>query len=136
MITREEAAALLDELLYRDRIASHAQAVVLARTVVALYDERDALRAELDTFAAFHRGKTDALALDLRRLRAAEAPGTDDEAFEGTGWWFSLGRQAWVHKSGAAAGRRYGLTGWSTEAANAPFLFALDAMRAAVPGSV
>lgn len=89
----------------------------------------------------------DALALELRRLRAAEAPGTDDEAFAGTGWiWRPAG---WCHDD---------LDGWVCQApyrvlANgepipwfivfaaaqsvpADFPLALDAMRAAVRGSV
>ena len=74
----------------------------------------------------------DRLALELRRLRAAEAPGTDDAAFEGTGW----ARQAdfWTHSSGATVYNRGG--GWRFGLDSRFFRFALDAMRAAVPGSV
>ena len=85
------------------------------------------------------RDEIDALALELRRLRAAEAPGSDDEALAP---WVRYGA-GWAHiPSGltVVASRN----GWSTfvpggayvGAIPADFPIALDAMRAAVPGSV
>lgn len=170
MITREEAAALAGAA------AEHAE--VLARTVVALYDERDAevargahwrqahdeadrlrdlavavadraeqerdalartvvaLRADLDDKCSALTTAWDEnarLALELRRLRAAEAPGTDDEAFSGTGWDWLDG--AWVHVSGPVVGMdEEGL--WTSDDVAQRNELALDAMRAAVPGSV
>ena len=148
MITREEAAALLAQGLFGTTLD-------LARTVVALYDERDALRAELDTFTGFHRAKKaelaraidalsderDALALELRRLRAAEAPGTDDAAFEGTGWTVHCGDSWWHLNTGEYfTVEPHNKGGWRvmdhTDRAVSRFPIALDAMRAAVPGSV
>lgn len=73
--------------------------------------------------------------LELRRLRAAEAPGTDDAAFEGTGWerhheW----HRGWVHRDARVYRHDDGL--WRVLGHNRTFRFALDAMRAAVLGSV
>jgi len=94
---------------------------------------------------ALLRADMDAQALELRRLRAAEAAGTDDAAFEGTGWAWDV--DAWVH-----AGGRYVIEtgfaalkwGWADDNADdaacaddvRDFRLALDAMRAAVPGSL
>lgn len=107
----------------------------------AIREDRDAVRAELDTFAAFHRTKTDALALELRRLRAAEAPGTDDEAlapWESVGdedrpiwrYWQAPGRAVLVSR-GAGKWSHFDGKKWTYD-----YDLALDAMRAAVTGSV
>lgn len=78
----------------------------------------------------------DAARLELRRLRAAEAPGTDDAAFEGTGWAFHPA--GWRHASGAVVlshDAQWRITG-SAPHPHTIHDVALDAMRAAVPGSV
>ena len=107
------------------------------------------LRADLA--ATQERADVDAEALrmatlELRRLRAAEAPGTDDEAFEGTGWRsypYPLDGatvRAWEH---VKPGNRRGVCiipttdrWWVFIEQSVSARLALDAMRAAVPGSV
>jgi hypothetical protein len=75
------------------------------------------------------------LAMELRRLRAAESPGTDDGAFEGTGW-HSHGL-SWQHTEPRKMVERWN-GAWVTfiDGHRVEVIIALDAMRAAVPGSV
>lgn len=79
--------------------------------------------AERPRPAAAIPADVEALSLELRRIRAADAPATDDVAFHDAGWHFSLGRQQWVHRSGVAVPRASGVV-------------TLAAMRVAAPGSV
>ena len=121
MITREEATECVRRLDGPGCLSN--LLFYYAKTVVALYDEMDArvgfLRREVEQAEATEEHYR----LELRRVRAAEAPVTDDAAFRGTGWHFSIGRQCWVHKSGATVAR-------------GPGGATIDAMRAAVPESV
>lgn len=79
--------------------------------------------AERPRPAAAIPADAEALSLELRRIRAADAPVTDDDAFRGSGWHFSLGRQQWVHTSGVTVPRASGVVTFA-------------AMRVAAPGSV
>lgn len=103
----------------------------LARCIDALnevqhYRDEAELAAELD-----------AARLELRRLRAAEAPGTDDEAFEGTGWR-ALDGARWVWMEGAdSVALHRGARGWEAWRGGACVAggpLAYDTMRAAVSG--
>lgn len=100
---------------------------------------RDGLHKQCVT-AAEAMTERDVLALELRRLRAAEAPGTDDAAV--APWTPSIETvigsplPVWTHPSGV------GITAiwpgrWVTlDDRGGQWALALDAMRAAVPGSV
>lgn len=133
------------------------------RDEAELAAELDAAREEIEALKAERRSLMDGMAkgrelaeatqarlqearLELRRLRAAEAPGTDDGALEGTGWRASLSSSVgWSRGIAGPSIVRVSL-GW--EVLKAPpggayplvsgglFDLALDAMRAAVPGSV
>lgn len=138
MTTREEAAEYV-----RLIEASHGprdRRLDDARTVVALHDEVERLTNLLrlaEASVSLLRGDIDHARLELRRLRAAEAPGTDDEAV--APWVWDEGRSEWVHPGGPTVWRHCGVA-WAYETDSSPgcecHAFALDAMRAAVPGSV
>lgn len=105
---------------------------------------RARMRAVLDAEASRERlrqttAELDAARLELRRIRAAEAPGTDDEAFEGTGWR-AQSPDGWRIFAGMASIPvwRDGEGAWLCwdDSRTVSHRFALDAMRAAVPGSV
>lgn len=83
--------------------------------------------------------------LEIRRLRAAEAPGTDDEVFEGTGWSSLIGGLEWLYEAGTRAvivkradhpTKDWAWESWEKGVRTATDGLALDTMRAAVPGSV
>lgn len=102
----------------------------------------DAIRAMSESTAAYAT-KADALALELRRLREAET-GTDTEAFKGTGWT-PHGRGTWYHAETRTTVRPFGSRyvifrdangWWGGKQDPEEYDLALDAMRAAVPGSV
>lgn len=164
MIARDEAAAIADRL--REPWTSHRGEMAhvlrvdadrfrdLALTVVALHDEVSdlttrlrlaeasvtMLRADLatrDAMLASERDLNDKLETEIRRLRAAEAPGTDDGAVAPWVWRSCPGQgYFWEHPTGPRVARIW--TGWSRSnaAGDGPSHLALDAMRAAVPGSV
>lgn len=77
----------------------------------------------------------------IRRLRAAEAPGTDDAAFEDTGWRSATeGRPYWHHASGWVVRRdAHGLpcaTRNDTPTVYGPARTLADLMEQVVPGSL
>lgn len=112
------------------RLAVDAQFLAPAPIVLTPSEES----AVAFAFTKKAEAKADALALELRRLRAAEAPGTDDEALEGTGWRWLMGE--WQHQEDPPVWSHNGV--WLTRIAGqiVRFSVAIDAMRAAVPGSV
>lgn len=127
MITRDEAAALVGQVPVRGAAVSKAD---LAATIVALYDERSSLEDALV-----------ATRLEIRRIRAAEDPGTDDEAVApwvpDADFAFITGSFAWRHPTGVRLFRNHRM-GWilmqpepSWERLHPdPFVLAYDAMKA------
>ena len=133
MITREEA-------WIQATSSEDERETEWARTVVALYDANETMRPSMELAARFMLER-DALALELRRLRAAEAPGTDDAAFEGTGWDAMVGDWwLWERPDAPPVAVKRGADdkweAWRLGVVVARSVLAFDLMRAAVPGSV
>lgn len=129
MAHRARLRAVLEADQLRAEVASLTNLLRLAEASVSL------LRADLATTT----DERAAARLELRRLRAAETPGTDDEALEAMGWRWDGPERTWVHSShGFITRQNYHVRPWLIE--NDPSIecprLALDAMRAAVPGSV
>lgn len=156
MITQAEAA---DYVKATDGLPqSKWRLAEYARTLVALYAERDRARSvaieqcntaacaltERDRLSAeVHQLRQDmkAAVLRERRLRAAEAPGSDDAAFADTGWRSATeGRPYWHHPSGWVVRRdAHGLpcaTRNDTPTVYGPARTLADLMEQVVPGSL
>lgn len=117
-MTRDETSALITRIL--DELHGDARPNVLD----PVEDAIDGLHAEVER-----------LRLEIRRIHAAEKPGSDDAAFEGTGWVGipervfgdgGIDRGYWTHTSGARV---------CVDDLRSTGLVFPD-MRAAVPGSV
>lgn len=117
-MTRDETSALIARIL--DELHGDARPNVLD----PVEDAIEGLHAEVER-----------LRLEIRRIHAAEEPGSDDAAFEGTGWTGTAEqgvsdgyttRACWTHTSGARV--------LVDDLRSAGLVF--TDMRAAVPGSV